>query len=96
MALKVTVHEDKVRRELESRGPRNRDSSKLCASEVDVLIAKLHGDVGDAICQRSGKGRQSVSTLLGRVRAALGVRGDVELAYLAYERAWIVVEEIGL
>lgn len=90
--MKITVHEAKIRAELEANGRRMRESMQLCASETDVLVAKLQGGTQEQIGERIGKSAHSVASLVGKVRLALGVRDDIELAYLAYERGWVVID----
>jgi DNA-binding NarL/FixJ family response regulator len=91
--MKITVNAEKVRAELLAVGRRERDSSRLCPSETELLIAKLQGGNQEEIGRRIGKSRQSVSTILERVRNQLAVRDDLELAYLAIERGYVTVEE---
>jgi DNA-binding NarL/FixJ family response regulator len=90
--VRVTVNEPKIRAEVAATGRRLRDSSQLCPSETEVLVAKLHGGTQDEIGRRIGKSAHNVAQIIGKIRAALDVRDDLELGYLAYERGWVVIE----
>lgn len=91
--MKITVHEEKVRAELLTAKTYRDASHRLTECEVQVLISLLHGGKMRDFAKRVGKSEDNISGTLHRVRTRLNVRNNIELAYIAYERGYVVIEE---
>lgn len=93
--MKITVNEDKVRVELAMPAGRvqHADPMKLRPLEVSVLCHWLSGLGAPEIAAAVGSSQQYVNNLLSALRTKLGVKNHLQLAYLAYDRGYVVIEE---
>lgn len=96
--LKVQILEAKIRAELEipkGKIRRKGECERLHAREIDVLIKRLEGKSPSQIVEELDI-RESSRTYIFKhfetIRAVLGVQNDMELAFFAYERGWVITE----
>ena len=90
--MNITVHADKIRAEIGAKRRRRDQQGQVSAGELEVLVEKLKGGSIGEIAQRLGVKYHTAAQRLSLMRAALDVHDDVQLAYLAYERGWVVIE----
>lgn len=92
--MNITVNEDKIRAELGCPARvQHSDPMKLRPAEVRVLCRWLAGLNAREIAAEFGNSWQYVNNMLSAMRVKLGVSGHVQLAYLAYDRGWVLIEE---
>jgi hypothetical protein len=96
--LKITVNDEKIRAELLSPGHEGRQGqrckpNRLSLTETVALVERLRSGTFASVAARAGVTTTNLSTALLRVREKLGVRDDLELALVAYERGYVTIDE---
>lgn len=92
-----TVFEDKIDAELSyfrdgGGPPKGGPKTKLTTQERSVLKAFLRGKRNKEIAIDAGVRPQSVGSALCRIRQSLGVRTNVHLILLCYDKGYINVD----